>query len=81
LTGAELRAIRRELGLTLNEFGIALGYTGSRNTISVQIRRYEAGTRDIPPWIGRLAWYMGKYGVPPGWLVQDMGNSAGHGKT
>lgn len=79
MTGDELRAIRRELGLTLNEFGIALGYTGSRNTISVQMRRYEAGTRDIPPWIARLAWYMGKHGIPPHWLVQDMGDSEGHG--
>jgi transcriptional regulator with XRE-family HTH domain len=48
MTGAELKAIRQALGLTLSGFGKALGYQGSKNTLSVAIRRFEAGTREIP---------------------------------
>lgn len=67
MTGDELRAIRRALGLSLKDFGRALGYTGSPNTISVQVRRYEAGARDIPPWIARLATMYERHGIPPEW--------------
>lgn len=55
MTGAELRSIRKSLGLTLSQFGKALGYSGNKNTLSVQIRRFEAGTREIPEWIALLA--------------------------
>jgi hypothetical protein len=48
MTGAELRSIRQSLGLTLSEMGKALGYRGNRNTLSVQIRRFESGARLIP---------------------------------
>ena len=64
MTGAELRSIRKSLGLTLSQFGKALGYSGNKNTLSVQIRRFEKstgrepepkGARTIPEWIARLA--------------------------
>lgn len=55
MTGAELRAIRQALGLTLSGFGKALGYSGNKNTLSVQIRRFESGAREIPEWIAKLA--------------------------
>jgi hypothetical protein len=46
MTGAELKAIRQELGLTLSGFGLALGcYRGNKNTLSVAIRRLERGHR------------------------------------
>lgn len=64
MTGPELAAIRQALGLSLVEFGRALGYLGNRNSIQVAVSRYEAGTREIPPWIARLAWMYGKHGVP-----------------
>jgi DNA-binding transcriptional regulator YiaG len=48
MTGAELKAIRQQLGLTLSGFGRALGYAGNKNTLSVAIRRFEAGTREVP---------------------------------
>jgi transcriptional regulator with XRE-family HTH domain len=51
MTGAELKAIRQALRLTLSGFGTALGYRGNKNTRSVQIRRLESGARPIPPWI------------------------------
>lgn len=67
MTGEEFKAIRRELGLSAKAFGAALGYTGVKNTISVQIRRYESGERPIPPWIERLAVMYGRHGIPSEW--------------
>jgi transcriptional regulator with XRE-family HTH domain len=45
VTGAELKAIRQALGLTLSGLGKALGYQGNKNTLSVAIRRLERGWR------------------------------------
>lgn len=68
MTGTELKAIRTKLGLSVIQMGRALGYSGNDNTVSVQIRRYELGTREIPPWIARLALMFGAHGAPDGWL-------------
>lgn len=70
-----MKAIRRQLGISTRELGTALGYRGNENTISVAIRLYESGKRDIPPWIGRLVEMFGRHGIPPHWLVQDMSES------
>ena len=64
MTGEELKVIRHGLGLSTTEFGRALGYAGELNTISVQIRRYESGAREIPPWIARLATMYARFGIP-----------------
>lgn len=64
MTGKDLRKIRRDLGLSVRDFGHALGYSGTDNTISVQIRRYELGTRPIPPWIAKLAKMYHRFGIP-----------------
>jgi transcriptional regulator with XRE-family HTH domain len=48
MTGAELKAIRQALGLTLSGFGKALGYQGNKNTLSVAVRRMESDRRQIP---------------------------------
>lgn len=69
MTGHELKAIRRSLGLTTRELGAALGYQGKPNTLSVLVRRYECGDRPIPPWISRLAEMFGRHGVPPDWTI------------
>jgi transcriptional regulator with XRE-family HTH domain len=53
MTGAELKAIRQALGLTLSGFGAAIGYKGNKNTLSVAIRRFESGARPIPHWTVR----------------------------
>jgi transcriptional regulator with XRE-family HTH domain len=68
MTGLELKAIRQKLGLSTIEFGRALGYEGADNTVSVTVRRYESAGREIPPWIGRLAFLLGRHGVPRRWL-------------
>ena len=69
MTGADLKRIRRELGLTVIQLGRALGYQGNDNTVSVQIRNYERGARPIPPWIGRLIQMFGWHGVPRKWII------------
>jgi transcriptional regulator with XRE-family HTH domain len=53
MTGQELKAIRQALGLTLSGFGKAIGYKGNKNTLSVQIRRFESEARPIPHWTVR----------------------------
>ena len=68
MTGDELTSIRKRLGLTRYEMGRAFGYEGNQNTIYTSIKRYEAGDRDIPPWLARLAWMYDMHGVPQDWL-------------
>ena len=70
MTGPELAAIRKQLGLGTVALGRALGYQGNDNTVSVQIRAYESGGRPIPPWIARLAAMYGRFGVP-----EDIGSA------
>lgn len=67
MQGKDFKAIRKSLGLSVKEFGRALGYAGTENTISVQVRRYELNSRPIPPWIERLAIMFKRHGVPPNW--------------
>jgi transcriptional regulator with XRE-family HTH domain len=64
MSGDEMKAIRKGLGLSTIALGRALGYSGNDNTTSVLIRKYEAGNRPIPEWIGRLVCMFGRYGVP-----------------
>ena len=66
MTGAELKATRKQIGISVEALGRALGYSGNANTVSVQIRRYETDARPIPPWIGRLVLMYGRYGIPKG---------------
>jgi transcriptional regulator with XRE-family HTH domain len=63
MQGSQLKAIRRQLGLTTRELGAELGHEGSPNTISVTIRRYEAGMRPIPPVTAKLLLYMQRHGL------------------
>lgn len=69
MTGPELQSIRKALGLSVIEMGRAFGYSGTDDTVSVTVRRYEAPNgRDIPEWIARLALMFAKHGVPRGFL-------------
>lgn len=67
MTGDELKAIRKGLGLTTLEFGRALGYQGNANTVSVQVRQMETDMKPVKPWIARLADMYRRHGVPAGW--------------
>jgi hypothetical protein len=51
MTGAEMFKIRRRLGLNAVEFAAEIGYSGNKNTLSQNIRRYENGSKAIPPWV------------------------------
>jgi len=64
MTGAEFKKMREALLLTAFDLGHALGYDGSRNTIQVQIQRFESDARPIPPAIERLMLMFERYGVP-----------------
>ena len=60
MTGPELKVIRKSLGLTRSGFGQKLGCKGNKNTLSIQIRRFESGARPIPEWIARRAMAIAK---------------------
>jgi transcriptional regulator with XRE-family HTH domain len=66
MTGDELVAIRKSFGLSPAKFGRALGYTGD---IRATMRRYENGSKDIPPWIARLAIMFERHGIPGDFLA------------
>jgi hypothetical protein len=69
MTGPELAHIRRSLGLSVIEFGRAVGYEGSDETVSSTIRRYESPRgRHVPRWIGRLALMFHRHGIPDEFL-------------
>jgi transcriptional regulator with XRE-family HTH domain len=68
MTGPELKAIRKKLGLSTREMARAIGWEGSDDTVQTQIRKYESGSRPIPPWIANLVHMYGKHGVDASWL-------------
>lgn len=67
MNGEEMKRIRHQLGLSTTQLGRAFGYEGQDNTVSVTIRKYESGSRPIPPWLGRLLQMFETHGVPKGW--------------
>ena len=67
MTGADLKRIRKALGLSTVEMGRALGYEGADNTVSVTVRRYESGMRPIPPVVAVLVGMFDRHGAPPEW--------------
>jgi len=60
MEGREFRAIREQLRLSKNAFALALGYTGNSTNNTNQISRYENEKRQIPLYIARLAWLLGR---------------------
>lgn len=72
MTGAEFRAIRKKLFLSVIGFGRVLGYGGSDNTVSTVIRRYESGDREIPIYMARLATMYARHGVPTEFMTPDL---------
>ena len=67
MTPSEFRAIRESLGLTLDQFGEALGYTGEKRR--QQIYEMEHGNKNITLPVGRLA---EMYGIPKGWVIKKI---------
>ncbi len=67
MSGTELKAIRRQLGLSLDEFAVELGYDGSPKNNRTTMRRFENGERPISPPVGRLAYMFSVFGLPDSW--------------
>ena len=68
MTGAQFKAIRNKLDLSVIQMGRAIGYSGNNNTISVTIRQMELGTRPVPFYIARLMLMFALFGVPERFL-------------
>lgn len=62
MTGAQLRTLRKALGLTQVEFGRALGYTADGDVAAI-LSRMEAKER-VPERTARLATMFARFGVP-----------------
>jgi transcriptional regulator with XRE-family HTH domain len=69
MTGTELKEIREAFRLSASEMGRALGYTGPRANIAVQIRRLERDARPIPTPVARLAQMFAQNGIPKEWYA------------
>ena len=69
MNGLELRKIREAYNLSAAAMGKALGYTGPRANIGVQIRRLERDARPIPTPVGRLAETFAQNGIPKEWFA------------
>ena len=67
MTGAEMKAIRSELGLSPIQLGRALGFAGGDATAAVMISKYENDARPIPRHVIRLLLMFQRHGVPQGW--------------
>lgn len=67
MTGAEIKTIRRSLGLSTVQMGRALRFGGSDNAVSVHVRRMEADIRIVTPQVAGLAYMLGWHGVPERW--------------
>jgi transcriptional regulator with XRE-family HTH domain len=69
MSPAEFSEARENFGLGRREFGRLLGYTGEARNIWITVKRYEEGTREIPPTIERLVrllvWYKSDFGYLP----------------
>jgi hypothetical protein len=65
MTGKELRAIRRVLGLSTRQMGYALAYTGPN--VAGMVRSLECEQKPIQPDRARLALMFLWCGVPPDW--------------
>jgi transcriptional regulator with XRE-family HTH domain len=65
VTGADLKRLRMERGLTLEEWGRFLGYTGKN--VRRQMYRYESGERkELPPRLILKLMALSASGTPRG---------------
>ncbi len=67
MTGPELATIRKALGLSTEEMGMAI-YGTKGQSASVSVRRLEARHDDIPVTAARLVEMYAKHGIPTEYL-------------
>jgi len=58
----EFKRIRKSFDLSEADFMYALGYAGNQNTMHLNCRRYEDGSRPIPLYLARYVWLLDKVG-------------------
>ncbi len=51
MTGLELSRARGRLGLSIMEFGQALGIEGERANIKSKVHKWEYGQAPVPAWV------------------------------
>lgn len=57
---AELKAIRKKIGVPQVELAYQMGYSGNQNTMHTMIKRFENGKREpIPLNFARYVWLLG----------------------
>jgi hypothetical protein len=61
MTGDEFRHIRNGFGLSEAGFMYALGYAGNQNTMHLNCRRYEDGSKPIPLYLARYVWLVSEW--------------------
>lgn len=61
------RAIRARLGLSQQELGRALGYTGKPQSLRTAVMKFESGVRPLPSAVERLLIMFDRHGVPEEW--------------
>lgn len=69
MKGTDLKRIRKKLGLSVRQFGIALGYKGKN--IDVQVRQMESEGKPIRIPVGRLAHMFGLHGSVPKEFLEE----------
>lgn len=62
MTGEELKAIRKSLGLTQSDFGRILEAGRAKH-----YARYESGERPLPARMGKLVEMIRRHGLPEEW--------------
>lgn len=65
MKGHEFKRIRKSFDLSEADFMYALGYAGNQNTMHLNCRRYEDGTRPIPLYLARYVWLLDRVSAIP----------------
>ena len=73
MKGADFKRIRKSFDLSEADFMYALGYAGNQNTMHLNCRRYEDGTRPIPLYLARFVWLVDQVAKSDGPPLTDEG--------
>jgi len=68
MNGAELKRLRLAMRLDELQVGRAIGYTGTDRNVINRIREFERDKKQVPLYIARLVWLMGRFFAKTGGL-------------
>lgn len=70
MTGSEFAVIRKSFGLSCTDWGRAIGYSGTDESVATSVRRLEGKhNQHVPATVGKLAYMIDSYGMPHGWIT------------